>query len=192
MPSGLGIGEEAVRTSFHYEPSPPAIAEFLIGEIAPRAQGFTFIDIGSGKGRVMLIAARFAFHKVMGFEHSPMLNDIAAENIARSTRRDAGLAPMELVTGDATKLPLPDSPLVLFLYNPFDREAVRDFAASVRASYLRAPRKIFCVYYNPTHPEEFEATGIFTASRLVDCPRDAINRHDHLRFPALILETGEP
>jgi SAM-dependent methyltransferase len=191
-PSRLGIGEDAIRTSLQYDPTPPTIAQFLIQKIAPRAKGFTFVDIGSGKGRVVLIAARFPFQKVVGFEHSQMLNTIAAENIARFEQHESGLAPIELVTGDATKLPLPDGPLVLFLYNPFGLEAVRDFAASVRLSYLRAPRKIFCIYYNPAHREEFEPTGIFTLRQSVDCPRDPGNRYDFLRFQALILETGEP
>jgi len=190
-PSRLGISADAIRTSLQYDPTPPTIAEFLIQKIAPRARGFTFVDIGSGKGRVMLIAARFPFQKVVGFEHSKMLNDIAAENIAHSAGPNSGLAPMELATGDATKLPLPDGPLVLFLYNPFGPEAVRDFAASVGSSYLHAPRKIFCIYYNPAHPEEFETTGIFTSRQLVDCPRDPGNRYDVLRFQALILETCE-
>lgn len=41
-----------------------------------------FVDFGSGKGRVLLIAAESGFNEVRGIEISPVLCDIAAKNIA--------------------------------------------------------------------------------------------------------------
>src|SRR5438876_2831642 len=34
-----------------YVPTPPIVAKFLVKHIAAKAAGFTFVDIGSGKGR---------------------------------------------------------------------------------------------------------------------------------------------
>jgi len=175
-----------------YVPTPPDVAKFLIERIAPRTKGFTFLDVGSGKGRVLLIAARFPFARVVGFEFSEELNETAGKNISQFAAQNPGLTPITLVTGDATKLALPDGPLALFLFNPFQLETTRAFAASVKASYQSAPRKIICIYYNPLFGEEFDGLGIFTARALVECPRDPTDLFGHLNFPAIIFETGEP
>src|SRR5205807_2276797 len=42
---------------------------------------FTFIDLGSGKGRVLLVAAQYPFRSVIGVEFSKTLHDIAQSNI---------------------------------------------------------------------------------------------------------------
>ena len=184
----LGLGEEA-GNSQPYGATPPAIAEFLIGKIAPRAKGFTFLDIGSGKGRVLLIAALFPFRKVIGVEHSAPLNETAENNVRQFAKRHPKMAPVEVVTADATKFALPDEPLVLFLFNPLTPEAIRQFGLALKDSYQRVPRKIICIYYNPAHPEIFAELGIFTACEKVDCPADPLNHFSKLRFPAMIFET---
>ena len=80
-PGELDISREAAERSYAYTATPPAIARFLISRVAKRAHGFTFVDIGSGKGRVLLTAARFPFRQVVGLEQSADLNQIAARNI---------------------------------------------------------------------------------------------------------------
>ena len=44
---------------------------------------FDFIDFGSGKGRVLLVASHYPFRQVIGVEFSPELHEIAQENIRR-------------------------------------------------------------------------------------------------------------
>src|SRR5690349_2113077 len=85
QPQDLDIDGAAAGRSEAYAATPPRIAEFLIARIAEHTgnaiKDFTFVDVGSGKGRVLLIAARFAFRKVVGLEQSSALNAIAADNI---------------------------------------------------------------------------------------------------------------
>jgi SAM-dependent methyltransferase len=189
--SSLGIAPQGSEPAQPYGPTPPEVAKFLIGQIAARAKGFTFVDIGSGKGRVLLIAAEFPFRKVVGFEHSEFLNQIAVRNIRQFSALNPLATTIEVVTGDATLLPLPDGPLVLFLFNPLGPNALRDFAASLKSSYHAAPRKIICIYYNTAHPAAFEELGIFPIRRQVECPGDACDRYRDLKFQALVYETGQ-
>ena len=42
-----------------------------------------FIDFGSGKGRILLLASQFGFCKIIGVEFSPELNIIAQNNIIK-------------------------------------------------------------------------------------------------------------
>jgi hypothetical protein len=49
---------------------------------------FTFVDYGSGKGRVIILATEFPFSRIVGVEFSLDLHKLAEENIRRY-RRDA-------------------------------------------------------------------------------------------------------
>lgn len=189
-PWELDIDSESAGRSHAYAGTPPIIAQFLIERIAERARGFTFVDVGSGKGRVLLVAARFPFRRVVGLEHSARLNRIAAENLNHFARRHPDMIPVDILTGDATRLPLPEGPLVVFLFNPFGPAAVADFARALKTSYEQAPRKMICIYYNPAHPEIFAELGIFAGQETVDCPADPLNQFSQLKFPAMIFETA--
>jgi SAM-dependent methyltransferase len=191
-PSRLDISEGSQKLSYAYGGTPPGIAKFLIAMVAPRAKGFTFLDIGSGKGRVLLIAARFPFGRVVGFEHSEQLNEVAASNARQFAKHYPDMVPVELVCGDAKRLPLPDGPLVIFLFNPMTREATTEFAASVKASYQRNPRKIICLYYYAGYADEFAKLDIFPVQKLVVPPPDPTDRYRELKFPSMIFETADP
>ncbi len=188
----LDLSPDVVQRGMPYDATPPLIARFLIEKVAAKARGFTFVDVGSGKGRVLMIAAGFPFRQVVGFEHSQMLNEVAAANIRQFAQAHPDAAPITLAGGDAAHLPLPDGPLVLFLFNSLGPEAVKDFAASLKSSYLLSPRKIICIYYNSAHPDAFEDIGIFPLRHQPDCPEDACDRYSELRFRALIFETPDP
>jgi predicted RNA methylase len=41
----------------------------------------TFVDIGSGKGRALIIAAEYAFKRIIGVEYSPSLATICRRNL---------------------------------------------------------------------------------------------------------------
>src|ERR1700691_1972444 len=44
---------------------------------------FSFVDVGSGKGRALLLACDYPFREIMGIELSPELDRVARANIAR-------------------------------------------------------------------------------------------------------------
>src|SRR5580704_639241 len=44
---------------------------------------YTFIDIGAGKGRGLLVASEYRFRRVIGIELNPAMAAIARQNVAR-------------------------------------------------------------------------------------------------------------
>ena len=114
-----------------------------------------FIDIGSGKGRVLVLAAMRPFGKVIGVEFSALLNEIARSNIA-SARRWLKCANVELVTGDASCYEIPDDANVLYMANPFSGEILQKVLESVRMSLVRKPRPISLISHGhaPIYPFE--------------------------------------
>lgn len=87
---------------------------------------YTFVDIGAGKGRAMLVGATNPFREVVGIELNPAMAAIAIENLRRvQAQPNYLLAPIRLVEADALTTPLPAGPLLLFLFHPFEAPALR-------------------------------------------------------------------
>jgi SAM-dependent methyltransferase len=107
----------------------------------------TFVDLGCGKGRVLLIAAKFGFRRVVGVEFSPDLCRIAAENI----RIFDPPGSIKVVCSDVATFPIRRDYTVFYLYNPFDRVVMQRFLANLQASLGEFPRSIWLIYNTPIH-----------------------------------------
>src|SRR6202161_3843772 len=77
---------------------------------------FGFVDLGSGKGRALLLASDYPFREILGVELSPELDRIARSNIARYP--GARHRPrVTSVQGDAAEFPWPPEPLIVYMWN---------------------------------------------------------------------------
>ncbi|HEX3741770.1 MAG TPA: class I SAM-dependent methyltransferase [Terriglobales bacterium] len=143
-----------------YQPIPPeqfremmtALADYLGGD--KTLSGFTFIDIGSGKGRALLLASQFGFRRIIGVELLPELDQVARENILQFEPHGE-TSRIELICGDATTFCLPVEPMVIFLFNPLPEPALRAFLENTERSLLEFPRPTFVVYANPIFAQTF-------------------------------------
>jgi SAM-dependent methyltransferase len=107
-----------------------------------------FLDVGSGKGRALLIAAaRYPFGRVIGVEMSEALHQAAVENVRRY--RGGSLRPIELVNGDALDYDVPQDVTVVFLNNPFSGSVFEGFMSNLRRSLDESPRPFQLVYGFP-------------------------------------------
>lgn len=184
--SRLRMTPEAATGAKGYAGTPPAIAERLIGIVADRARGFTFIDYGAGKGRVLLIAARYDFERVIGIELSEPLIRTAEGNVAAYERQHSRLCPIELVHADALAYELPATPCVLFFFDPFQAGLMQRIGRKVHESFLANPRKLFVIYYTPTFAQVFEAP-FMRREDITDLSGDPMNRYG--KPAATIFET---
>jgi hypothetical protein len=113
--------------------------EFEVGMKALPIKDFgsyTFIDLGAGKGRALLMAQRYKFRRYIGVEFAKELHEYAAVNLQN-------YANIELNCMDAAEYRFPREPLVVFLYNPFGPEVMEKVADNLRG------HNAFVVYVNP-------------------------------------------
>lgn len=110
---------------------------------------FTFIDVGSGKGRALMLAQRYPFRRIIGLEISPDLVRISSNNVQRFQAAWGLPATVEIVPCDAADFALPLGPCVLFLYHPFARPVMTKFVQHLRASLREHPREMYLIYANP-------------------------------------------
>lgn len=108
-----------------YIPSPINTVKKLLDRlpiIGYRHSDYTFIDIGSGMGRNVLLASNYAFKQVIGVEIAPALHQVALENVATYEKQVALKSPIQLELNNALDYELPSTPLLLFFYWPFETE----------------------------------------------------------------------
>jgi hypothetical protein len=110
---------------------------------------FGFIDMGSGKGRAVMLATQYPFAEIYGVELAPELHTIAEANL-RTFLGARNIQPrVRLVCTDAVKFALPEGPLVLFFYHPFCRPVLKRVLRNLGASLRARPRPAYVVYINP-------------------------------------------
>lgn len=134
--------EHAVR----YEPSSVSEFELLMAKLRVDHSDFTFVDYGSGKGRVLLLAAEYPFKRIVGVEFAKSLHDISQENIA-TLGPEAGR--IETLHVDATEFDPPSDPLVLYFFHPFGVPPLKQVLARVLGSLEREPRPAYVVLTGP-------------------------------------------
>lgn len=136
-----------------YQPSEPTLFCEIIQSLPVQPDGFTFVDLGSGKGRTLLMASSFPFRKIIGMELLEELNAIANQNIARYQSSEQRCLAIESHAGDARYFDFPAEPAVLYLFNPFPRHIWREVLANLHDSLTATPRPVFVIYHNPVHED---------------------------------------
>lgn len=140
--------EAAREQSQPYASSQPSIIRAVLRKLEP-LDSFTFVDLGCGKGRPLLVASEFPFREIVGVELSGSLARIAERNAGLIRRRFPGRTRIRLVVADVRRFALPDGDLLLFLYNPFDEAVIAEVAHAIDAALAMTQRTVYVVYYNP-------------------------------------------
>jgi SAM-dependent methyltransferase len=149
---------------------------------AARLEEFTFIDIGAGMGRAMLLAAELPFRAVVGVELHPTLAGIARKNLTIWRKAGKTQTRTRVVCGDAVEFALPPGPCLAFLFNPFGAPVMkRMLAAWALAARASDKEKILdLLYVNNEQERVLEQQRGFSRLFLGQVPRsraDAIADH---------------
>jgi SAM-dependent methyltransferase len=158
-PEQLDLEGEHARGANRYEPIQLSVFRRIMRDLPVHHPDYAFLDLGSGKGRALLLASRFPFRRIIGVELSPALHAAAARNVAAFAARAPAARGIELVCGDAVRYPVPEGPLVCFFYNSFGRAVVEKLIVNLEIAHRGRSRHIFVVYRNPVCADLFERAG---------------------------------
>jgi hypothetical protein len=136
---------------FHsaYQPTEPALFKQMMAILEIDFRNFTFIDVGSGKGRVLLMAADYPFRRIIGVELLSDLHRVAHENIGAYKSDLQQCFAVETVLGDVRQFVFPAEPVVLYLFNPLPESGLIEVMANLERSLRENPRSAFVLYHNP-------------------------------------------
>jgi SAM-dependent methyltransferase len=177
----LDLSSARHADSAWYQATPyPAIRKSIEALPMDSFGDYTFVDLGCGKGRALVLAGAAGFGSVVGVELDPVMVTSARDNLARARARGKIASSAEVLTTDAASLDFPDAPLVLFLHNPFGEATMREVVASLNTSWARRPRPIFVIYYNAVHNALFDPSDWDIAARY---PSDGFTIYEHRQAP---------
>lgn len=120
----------------------------------------TFVDFGSGKGRVLHQAAKRPFRRVIGVEISPALGEAARASLDANKRRYR-CRDIQVVVSDAADFRVPDDMTIAYLFHPFRDETLDAVLGNIVDSMDRNPRTVHLIYVRPEQPARVLATGRF-------------------------------
>jgi hypothetical protein len=159
--SELEIESPNFAFGIEYSPVMPSRFRAAMECLAIDHRRFTFVDLGSGKGRPLLMAATlWPFRQVIGVEFSEELHRAASRNIAEF-KGVLRCPEVQSVREDATEFRFPNEPLVVFMYNPFVGRTMIQVLRNLEESARSFPREIYVVYVHPKMAQEFAASPLF-------------------------------
>src|SRR3954451_3471762 len=142
----LSVRLRELTTERLYQPTDPGEFRDLMAKVLVDFADFVFVDLGSGKGRALLMASEYPFREIIGVEIQAELNRIAEENIERFHPEQQKCTNIRTICMDARDYEFSPEPLLLYLFNPFPEYVFETVLGNLRRSLQEHPRPVFVVY----------------------------------------------
>jgi hypothetical protein len=159
------FGGDRKPGAYFYVATTASLIYEILASLTLQSDTFAFVDMGSGKGRALLVASEFAFAKIVGIELSSQLHRIASENIRRYRPASQPCTTFELKCMDVVDYTHGPEPLVLFLFDPFGRETLQRVVANLEASLQAKPREAYVVYVYPQFEDVLQGSSVLRRVR---------------------------
>lgn len=162
IPTGaLDLPSDRQQQAVRYQTAKVEVFTALLNELPVAVDDFVFIDLGSGKGRALLLSSRMPFKEIVGVELSETLDQIARRNISNYRDKDQKCKCIRTVCQDVTQFDFPSNPTVVYMFNPFDETIMREVLERMEFSLRKAPRDFYVLYLKPEHRRIFDESKCF-------------------------------
>src|SRR4051812_27000389 len=161
-----GFDRVVASTAYSYMPSNYILLEELFTELNKYSHNGTFLDLGCGKGRAMMVAAHYNFKKIMGVELEKEYCNAIADSIPNIEKELS--CKIDVICTDAGEYKIPNDVQTIFFYNPFKETVMEKVVQNLMESIINYNRPVFVIYLNPLFSSYFINAGfvkIYTASR---------------------------
>ena len=160
-PKNLSTGDTTLDSqNIGYVGSQPSVFRRAVVCI-PFVKNSHFIDLGCGKGRILVVATEFGFKSITGIELVQSIFEIAKYNAFIVYKKFPERTKIQLICGDATAPNIPDDEhqIIFFIYNSFGAPLIKKLASHLeRLCQTKKHLKFFLMYYNPVHFEIFDSS----------------------------------
>jgi predicted RNA methylase len=119
-------------------------------------EDYTFLDLGCGKGRAVLLASEVGFREVVGVELNDGLVEIARANARIWTAAGRARSPIRIECKDAAGVEWPSGPCLVYFYNPFAEQVMRAVVEAMRRRFGETRDELEIVYQKPVQAASLE------------------------------------
>jgi hypothetical protein len=149
-------GEYTPQRDAIYDPTHPKLVFEVLDSLGIDYREYIFVDVGSGKGRTLLIASEYPFQKIIGVEFAEELHRSALKNVNNYRSRTQQCRNIECLLLDATGFIPPPVPTVFWMYNPFGPPVLLHVLRNIEKSFREMPHDALLVYVAPFHAQLVE------------------------------------
>lgn len=157
----LDIPDDHLAHANRYEAVMPEVFDAILADLAIDHRSHAFVDIGCGKGRALLLAARHPFRRIIGVELSAALCETARSNIDRFPASERRCADLEVQCADGSTYVPPEGASVLYINNPFDGHLMRTLVARLEQALQAGRRSLTVVYQRPVARAVWDGSPAF-------------------------------
>jgi SAM-dependent methyltransferase len=159
-PRELTVVGENVTYAVPYIPTTPWAGRRIFRDLpVSDVSSYTFIDMGSGKGRMLLLAAELPFRRIIGVEFATDLDALARKNANTYRNKKQACFQIEPVNMDAAQFKFPPEPSFIYFFYPFEQEVMEPVIQNLNRSLAEHPRDVVLLYRNPILSDVVEAAS---------------------------------
>lgn len=151
--SELGLSDEPLKHAVHYEASSLPKLHRALRHLGVDEGRYTFVDVGSGKGLVVIEAAKRRFREVVGLEISALAHEIAEKNLAAVAETLSLRAQVKLLNLNALDYEFPADRQIIYLYNPFSEAFLQPLLEKLLHRLADSATDVVIAYVNPVYWE---------------------------------------
>jgi SAM-dependent methyltransferase len=146
----LETSAPAAQYANPYEGAAIPLVHRILRQLGTDLSPFTFIDLGSGKGRVLLIAAQYPFKSVVGVEFSGTLHQTAEINISKFVEQGLTKTPPISINIDAGGFDFSQfGDKVVFCNNPFTAKLALQVIDNLKLAADGTGDNVILIYLTP-------------------------------------------
>jgi SAM-dependent methyltransferase len=153
--SDAGIADETARSlAVGYVPTREIVIRHILVNTTKDLdlKEYSFIDLGCGKGRALIVAAQLPFKEVIGVELSPLHSEVATANIERylaNPKHVTACRNVRVNCANAVDFEFPESDLLIYMYRPFLGPVFRGVADNLRRFQTTTGHRVLIAYACP-------------------------------------------
>ncbi len=118
-----------------------------------KVSGLTsIIDLGSGKGRVLMVATHFGFTDLTGIDFATELCKQASENMKEKEIEFPNIR-WRILNENVENYDIGSRDSVFFMFNPFTEVVLKRFLEKLDHSCQEFPRSIYFLYASPQYQQ---------------------------------------
>ncbi|MEO1199045.1 MAG: hypothetical protein AAFX39_07400 [Pseudomonadota bacterium] len=186
----LGVISDNFEADYHYGPTPRLMIRWIVEAIPKPHEAWTFVDIGSGRGRVLMEAVSYPFRRVIGIEFARELHADADTNLAALPSKTIRAGAVDNRLADATAFSVPAGPCVFYLANTLGGDLLRRFRDHVLTAHEATDTAMIFFYMNPESPEVFAEDERLEAFTMPPAPRFKLTHLAPYRVVAFRTRAG--
>jgi SAM-dependent methyltransferase len=130
-----------------YVPTHERVMNHVLKNLDINYQDYTFVDLGCGKGRAVLMAMKFPFKEVIGVELSAQSSTIAKANTEIfNTKGLQQCKNVEIRCENALDFQIPQVNVIFYLYRPFIGPVLEQVLDNISEAGSKSLNRFFIAY----------------------------------------------